>query len=111
MKSRIPPKPIWTPNKKQEEAMIAEINRQIIERDKKLYPEIVAMVLYALHIHKSTRFGAKRLRDFFNDFDKIHQDLLKRYELNNDETPWIAYRMLKEIGVDVDEWCNGGDGE
>jgi hypothetical protein len=108
MKSRIP----WTPNKKQEQAMLEEINRQIVARDKILYHDIVAMVLYALHVHEGTRFGVKRLRNFFTDFDKIHQDLLKRYELNNDETPWIVHRMLQEIGVNVAEWIDsGGDSQ
>ena len=102
MKSIIP----WVPTKAQEEAMMREINKQIAEADKKRYPETVAMVLYALHVHKGTQFGVKRLRAFFEDFDKIHKELLKRYELDNDETPWIAERLLKEIGIDVQEWCN-----
>lgn len=102
MKVRIP----WQPTNKQRSAMLEEINKQLVISDKKHYLDTVALVLYTLHIHKGTRFGKKRLRKFFDDFDKIHQELLDTYELNNDESPWIAHRMLQEIGVNVEEWVD-----
>lgn len=99
MKSRIP----WQRSKAEEKAMMDEIDSQIVARDKEHYLDIVAMVLWALHTHKATRFGEKRLKQFYEDFDKLHDDLLKHWELDEDDRPWIVRRMLQEIGVDVEE--------
>lgn len=100
MKARIP----WQPTKAQKKAMMDEINHQIIIADKKHYLDTVAMVLWALHVHKATRFGKKRLKAFYKDFDKIHQELLDYYEMADDEASWLAMRELKVMGVDVEEW-------
>lgn len=43
-------------------AMNIEINRQIVEADRKYTNDIDAMVLYTLHVHLG--FGKKRLRRF-----------------------------------------------
>ena len=103
IKSHIP----WQGSNQQRKAMDEEIDRQIVAKDKEHYLDTVAMVLWALHTHKATRFGAKRLKHFYDDFDKLHDDLLKYWELDKDDRPWIVRRMLQEIGVDVEEWEKG----
>ena len=92
------------PTKAQHKAMMDEIRRQTIVADHNRYLDVVAMVLWALHTHKATRFGRKRLKAFYKDFAKIHQELLDYYELYDHETSWIAHYKLKEIGVDIHQW-------
>lgn len=83
-------------------AMNIEINRQIAEADRKYRNNIDVMILYALHVHLG--FGKKRLRRFYEAFNKVHKMLLDYYELSEDDGAWIADVKLKEIGVDVAAW-------
>lgn len=87
----------------EKKAMNIEINRQLVERDKQYAADIDAMVLYALMVHKGWK--KKRLRAFWNEFIVIHAELRKFYEMEADsDNKWLAHRMLKEIGVDINEW-------
>lgn len=47
----------------EKKAMDMEINRQIVEADRRYADDIDAMVLYTLHVHLG--FGKKRLRKFY----------------------------------------------
>lgn len=107
MKARLP----WQPSKREQKVMYEEINRQIKAADEQYWADIVAMMLLALHEHEKKKYnkayGKKRMKDFFVDFDAIHTDLISYYELNKTDAPWIAHRKLKELGIDVKEWCKG----
>lgn len=100
MKARIP----WKPTNAEKKAMRREINQQIIQADAKYKRDLVALVLWALHVHPDTQYGKKRLKNFYMTFDKIHQDMLDYYEMCDDEAAWLCQYNLKEIGVDIDEW-------
>ena len=100
MKSKIR----WKPNARENKAMMAEINRQIIEADARYKRDLVALVLYALHIHPDTKYGKKRLKHFYMTFDKIHQEMLDHYEMCDNDAAWLANQKLKDIGVDIDAW-------
>ncbi len=50
----------WQPTARERKAMNEEINRQLIEADRKYTNDFDAMVLYTLHTHLG--FGKKRLR-------------------------------------------------
>lgn len=82
-------------------AMEMEINRQIIEADKRYTDDIDAMVLYTLSVHLG--FGPKRLRKFYEAFAAEHDRLVQHYEMP-EEYPWLCKEMLKKIGVDVEQW-------
>lgn len=84
MKARIPGGGL---TKAQRKAMDAEINRQIIEADKKY----------------STEFGKVRLKKFWEALYRNHQDMVKRYEME-DAFPWWCTEQLKKLGVDVEKW-------
>lgn len=86
---------------KEQKAMNMEINRQIIEADKKYTNDVDAMILYTLHIHLG--FGKKRLRKFWEAFKEEHKKLVEYYQMPNDGA-WLSRRKLKEIGVDVEAW-------
>ena len=87
---------------KERKALNIEINRQIIEADKKYANNTDAMVLYFLH--KYLGFGKKRLREAWEQFSVIHDDLIRYYEMPPEDNAWLADRKLKEIGVDVAAW-------
>ena len=88
---------------KERKAMEIEINRQILEADRQYQDDIDAAVLWALHQHLG--FGEKRLRDFYEAFTKVHDELRKYYECENDEEAMcIVHERLKRIGVDVVAW-------
>ena len=82
-------------------AMDIEINRQLVEADRKYANEVDAMVLYTLHTHLG--FGAKRLRRFYEALCTEHDNLVRHYEMPDDYS-WLCMQKLKEIGVDVEQW-------
>lgn len=86
---------------KEQKAMRIEINRQIIEADRKYANDVDVLFLYFLHEYLG--FGKKRLRQAWEQFSVIHDDLVNYYEMPDDGA-WLADRKLKEIGVDVAAW-------
>lgn len=87
----------------EQKAVDAEIYKQLAEDTRKHNLEIVAMTLTTLH--EEFGFGESRLRRFFDRYDEIVEDLVKRYELDEGDEPWIAVHKLKEKGIDVEAWC------
>ena len=85
----------------EKKAMDMEINRQIVEADRRYADDIDAMVLYTLHVHLG--FGKKRLRKFYDAFSAEHDRLIQYYQMPDDYT-WLCKEMLKRIGVDVEAW-------
>ena len=101
MKVRIP----WKPNKAQKQMMREEIDKYLIAADNEHHLDTEALILWALHKFPKTRFGKRRLKEFYTTYDKIHQEMLQHYEMRtNDDAIWLAHYKLKEIGVDVKEW-------
>ena len=82
-------------------AMDMEINRQIVEADRRYTDDIDAMVLYTLRVHLG--FGEKRLRKFYDAFSAEHDRLIRHYQMP-DDYPWLCKERLKRIGVDVEAW-------
>ena len=88
----------------QRKAMDAEIKRQMAEIDEKNTLEIDAMVLWVLY--SQFGFGKKKLRKFFDIFNKELDDLSERFVMDKkDDTIWLCIRRLKdEAGIDISEW-------
>lgn len=59
----------------EKKAMDIEINRQIVEADRRYADDIDAMVLYTLHVLLG--FGKKRLRKFYDAFSAEHDRLIQ----------------------------------
>lgn len=85
----------------EKKAMNMEINRQLVEADRRYVNDIDAMVLYTLHAHFG--FGVKRLRVFWAAVSEEHDRLIRHYEMPDDYA-WLCKEKLKEIGVDVEAW-------
>ena len=76
----------------EKKAMDMEINRQIVEADRRYADDIDAMVLYTLHVHLG--FGKKRLRKFYDALSAEHDRLIQYYQMPDDYT-WLCKEMLK----------------
>jgi hypothetical protein len=91
----------WKPLPGQHKAMMAEIRRQKKQWTEDMEKNVDVAVLWALH--DLCGFGEKRLKDFFDGFNRIYKELVAHYDMESD-MPWVYEQKLKEIGVNVAEW-------
>ena len=87
-------------------AMNLEIQRQLAEYDLKHELEIEALILWTLH--DQFGFGPTRLKRFYDRFNSSLKALVSRYELEDTDDIWLCTHKLKEIGVDLENWCKKG---
>lgn len=83
-------------------AMDKEIRRQLAEYDAKHEIELQALILWQLH--EQFGFGEKRLKRFYDNFDKAIDSLLNRYKLSDEDSVWLCTLKLKDIGIDIEKW-------
>ena len=87
----------------EKKAMNIEINRQLVERDKRYTEDFDAMVLYTLMAHYGWK--KKRLKRFWKAFIAEHKALREFYLMDDTgDSEWLSHQKLKEIGVDIHEW-------
>lgn len=86
----------------EQKAMMIEIRKQLAYYGRKHERETDAIVLWVLH--SEFGFGAKRLRRFYDTFAPCVNELADRYELDDDDRPWICTYKLKEYGIDLEQW-------
>lgn len=87
-------------------ALDIEIKKQMAEYDRKHRNELEAMVLWQLHAQLG--FGVKRLKKFYDNFNPIVEELIERYQLEEDDSIWICTLKLKELGIDIEEMSAKG---
>lgn len=51
------------------------------------------------------------MRRFYDRFKAEYFDLIKRYEMDEDDNIWLNTYKLKEIGVDIESWNRDGETE
>ena len=83
-------------------AMNIEISRQLAEFTRKYQVEIESIFLREMRYKHG--HGATRLRRDFDDFANDLDDLIKRYELGEEDKLWLAQQQLKSEGFDVEQW-------
>ena len=81
------------------EAMMHEINQQILQSDKEYQLDLDTMVLWSLK--QFAGWGPKKLKAFYYFMFKEHLRMREFYEL--DDLYPERYK-LKEKGVDIEEW-------
>ena len=86
----------------EQKAMNMEIQRQLVEYDRKNELELDAIILWELHTQLG--LGPKRLKKFFDGFSDAVNALVNRYEMDISDDVWLCTHKLKEIGVDVEDW-------
>ena len=92
---------------KEQEGLRIECRKIIAEEAKRYENDFDACVLYQIHAQYGK--GAKALRTFYDQWKVIHTDLLRHYEMDKDDAPWLFMEKLKQIGVDVAEWNKEGE--
>lgn len=87
----------------EKKAMNIEINRQIVERDKKYAADIDAMILYTLMAHYGWK--KKRLKRFWDAFKEEHEALREFYQMDEPgDGQWLAHKMLMQNGINIHDW-------
>ncbi len=86
----------------EQKAMLIEIRKQLASYGKKHERETDAIILWVLHTEFG--FGPERLRRFYDAFAPCVNELIKRYELDDDDQAWICTYKLKEYGIDLEQW-------
>lgn len=79
-----------------------EMKRCAADYYEDLMNDIVATVLYTLYLYSGWK--KKKLKDFYDNFDKLNKELLDYYRLEDSDSSWLCKQKLKDIGVDLDEW-------
>ena len=91
---------------KEQKAMDAEINRQVIEKHSEFVDDVDYMVMRILH--KEFGFGLTRLKRFYEAFCIDNDALVKHYEIP-DAGVYIARREMNAIGCNIEEWNKGSE--
>lgn len=88
----------------EKKAMDIEIKRQFAEQERQYHLELDAIILWVLR--KQLGFGPKRLKRFYTQFAPAVWELLKYYEMSEEDQSWLCTRKLKDHGVDIEKWQN-----
>lgn len=86
---------------KEQKAMDAEINRQIIEKHLEFTDDFDYMVMRILHKHFG--FGITRLKRFYDVFSDENDELVRHYE-TPDAGAYIARRDMNKLGCNIEKW-------
>ena len=79
-----------------------QVNNELTLSTKRFFKDETAVVLWVLH--DTFGFGKDRLKRFYVNYEKVNADLRKHYSMSNSDMRYITDRLLKDIGVDLDEW-------
>lgn len=96
-------------SKAEQAAINREIDKQIVENDRRFDMDKEASILWMLHVRFG--FGAKRLREAWELFYAETIKLREYYELEQKDDGWIARLKLKDLGVDLEQWYKKYDAE
>lgn len=67
--------------------------------------EASVQVIHILHFEFG--FGEKRLQKFAELLNQMQQEQKERYELENEDTPWICEEQLRQSGIDFKKLMSG----
>ena len=83
-------------------AIAIEIQKELAEFNRNNMFEVDAIVLWILHDQYG--FGPERLKRFYKEFNRYLEELINRYELETTDRIWICTKLLKDYGIDLEEW-------
>ena len=86
----------------EKKALDMEARRVLAEHTRKLELEIEAMVMR--QVRRKTKWGMTKLKEFYMDFVPEIMALVKRYEMDEVDMPWLCTQELKEEGFDIEAW-------
>lgn len=67
--------------------------------------EVALQVLHILHFDFG--FGQSRLQKFAEKLTQMQIETIDRYEMSDEDTPWLCEKQLKEDGINLDELLKG----
>ena len=67
--------------------------------------EASVQVIHILHFEFG--FGEKRLKRFAELLNQMQQEQKERYELQDEDTPWICEEQLRQSGIDFKKLMSG----
>ena len=79
-----------------------EARRILAEHTRKHELEIEALVIR--QVRRATGWGELRLKRFFNGFDNELGSLCERYDMKDNDAPWLCTYELKQEGFDIEQW-------
>ena len=86
----------------EKKAMDIEIQKELAEYDRKNVKEICSIIIRILR--DEFGFSKKKAKQFYMSVDSSVMNLIRYYELGLGDDAWISTRILKEQGIDIDEW-------
>lgn len=82
-----------------------DIKRQFIRMIDTYNYEAAMQVLHILHFEFG--FGQKRLQQFANSLTQMQKEQKERYELEDDDTPYLCEEQLRRSGIDIRQILKG----
>ncbi len=79
-----------------------EVKKEFAKHVDKYNRESVAQVIHILHFEFG--FGQKRLQQFADLLCKMQKEQKERYEMPNEDIPFICETQLKQSGIDIEEF-------
>lgn len=70
-----------------------------------------ACVQFLFVMHFTDGYGQKRLEHRASELMRLQKELKERYELDDDDTPWLCEELLRRDGIDIDKILRGDFGE
>ena len=82
-----------------------DIAKQFYKHLDKYNYDASVQVMHILHFEFG--FGEKRLKRFAELLNQMQQEQKERYELENEDTPWICEEQLRQSGIDFKKLTSG----
>lgn len=86
----------------EQKALEIEIKKQLAEYSRKYELEIESMVL--LELREKFGFGEARLKQMHEALSEGIDDLINRYQMEDQDAAWLCTYKLKDQGFDISKW-------
>lgn len=83
-----------------------DIAKEFIKLLDKYNYDSACQILHILHFEFG--WGEKRLQRFADCLTQMQKDQKERYELDDEDTPWICAEQLRRDGIDIAKIIQGG---
>ena len=96
----------YTKGKNLSKSVQDDIYAQFLKLLDKYNYDAALQVLHILHFEFG--FGEKRLQKFADCLTQMQKEQKERYELQDEDTPWLCAEQLRKDGIYVDKILKGG---
>ncbi len=83
-----------------------DIAKQFTKLLDKYNYDAACQILHILHFEFG--WGEKRLQRFADCLTQMQKEQKERYELDDEDTPWICAEQLRRDGIDIQKILKGG---